>query len=169
MAEVYRFPHRIVAIVGLAESLFQKLTQQPDVRAYLERAGKQIGGYVTIARADGLPLATFGLGSVAYENTENCHTFSLEKAHRLAGHAAVHDHRLSRQSANKAEFKYAGAVLGKEYIVSFSGLPSALDEIYAAALLCLLGDAAPRYLQDLLQAHDNEWLTSIDFNALTVT
>lgn len=169
MADLYRSPRNIVGMVGRAEELFQRLTQLPEVQAYLVERKKQIGGYVTIARADGVPLVTFVLGDLFLEKVEGCHKLSMEKAHRLGGYAAAPtSHRLSRQSANEKEEQYPGGIFGRRYIVSFSGLPADLDEIYSAALLCRLGDADSDTMKQLLAANGNRWISRIDFDALAL-
>lgn len=165
--ESYSFPHGVVGIVAQAEELFQRLTQLSEISNELTRLERLAGGYVTIARPDGLPLVTFGLGRVALENASQYLAFSMEKARRLGGAATVYKHVLSRQSRNPAEEKYGGAVLDKRFITSFSGLPEDLDELYSALLQCRIGEATPEKMYMLLKQHGNAWLQRVDFLALT--
>ncbi|MDB5194841.1 MAG: hypothetical protein JWO84_25 [Parcubacteria group bacterium] len=163
MNRVYSFPHGIVGITAQAEELFQRLTQLPVISEKLARQERLAGGYVTIARPDGLPLATFGLGRVVLEKAADCHAFSLEKAHRLGGYAAApHCHRLSRESRDEEKKQYAGAVCGSRFITSFSGLPEDGDELYSALLQCRIGGMSVNNMHTLLALQPNTWLFNLD-------
>lgn len=93
------------------------------------------GGYLTILeRSSGqviISLRLTNVHSLSLEEADSYRKFSLEKIQRLLGHIAD-GHLTSWESRDAANEQYGGAILTKDYIVSFSGLPEKWDTIIAA-------------------------------------
>lgn len=130
------------------------------VREELVSAGKR-GGYLCIARLDGIPLLVVRVGEPDEAKLARYIEFCQEKAARLAQNP---DHVLSRASRDPDQNRFGGAVRGKDYIASFSGFPEDLDEVVSAMTLSTVdisfGEAMDR-------VGDNPYLIKIGHRALS--
>ena len=77
------------------------------------------------AKTGQIVLLTF-VGSVPEEKKAKYFAFAQEKAKRLFGHP---EHLTSEESKNDDLQQYGGAIRGRRYIYSFSGLPANGDSL----------------------------------------
>lgn len=130
------------------------VSRHEKVQAILKEKGS-LGGYLCIAREeDGLPLAVILFGDMPREKCEGRLEFSQEKAKRLASHP---DHKTSWESRDPANNKWGGAIRGKKYIISVSGLPEELDEVVSALFAYAINDLDVEDAKAFLAANDNEY------------
>lgn len=111
-------PHTRRELIEALESFFYRVADLHDRDSH--------GGYFCLADgATGTPLFITGIGKVHPEKIARYFNFAQEKARRLASHL---EHVSSAQSRDPEKELYAGAIRAGRYILSFSGLPEALDE-----------------------------------------
>lgn len=127
---------------------FTVVTESEPIARALRERGQPVGGYLCIADETGLPMLIIKIGEDCPEKDSDRLVFCQEKARRLAAHP---EHRLSWESRDPDKQMYGGAVRGsvKKLIVSFSGFPERVDELYALAVLFILSDASlnsPKWL-----------------------
>ena len=80
------------------------------------------------------------LGYIPPDKELGRHEKCREKANRLYNHPASNR---SYDSRNPEEGMYGGAVRGRQFIHSFSGLPEALDEVFCCLYAIDVGDMTP--------------------------
>lgn len=128
------------------------------VRLTVER----IGGYFCLANKNsGLPVMVFPVGKfhmLSEKTREKYCAFSQEKALRLAENPL---HQSSWQSRNESKMKYGGAVRGRTFIFSFSGLPEKLDEAAMLTLAVEAGDLDHSSAFAIAQTNGNEFFTQV--------
>ncbi|HEY4498740.1 MAG TPA: hypothetical protein VJH94_01615 [Candidatus Paceibacterota bacterium] len=101
------------------------------------------GGYCCVADHEGRIHAVFLVGQLPdREKREKYFYLCQEKAARLAQHS---DHISSWQSRNPQDGRWGGAVKGREFILSFSGLPELWDE---ASMLVAARSFYPRLISE---------------------
>jgi hypothetical protein len=84
------------------------------------------GGYFCLAdAATGQPFLVILIATAPVGKASKYMNFAVEKARRLAEHP---EHVSSWQSRDENNEKYAGAIRGRHFIFSFSGLPQLWDE-----------------------------------------
>ncbi len=90
------------------------------------------GGYLCIARPNGMIMAVVLIGTVAKEEKAKKYlSLCQEKALRLALHP---EHCSSWQSRDESVQHYGGAIRTKRFIFSFSGFPELWDEAFVVDL-----------------------------------
>jgi hypothetical protein len=92
------------------------------------------GGYLCIADRTGVPLLVAEIGSMPEEKRKQYLRNALEKAERLSYTSRYGDHVVSRQSRDESRERWIGAVCGRQFIYSFSGLPEDGDELFVILL-----------------------------------
>jgi|GEM_PF-2346212 len=103
----------------------------------LESAGNA-GGYYCIAdQGTILPLAIIPVGEIPSDKGAGRAARCIEKAARLSRHPR---HDRSWESRDPERDMWGGAVRGRRFIHSFSGLPEELDEVFCCIVACALGD-----------------------------
>jgi len=94
----------------------------------LERRIGQDGGFLSIISSeDGRLILRRPIGTYDKLNEDKYRDFSLEKAQRLFRRLSI-NHYSSWQSRNTERDAWGGAILAKNLIISFSGLPELHDE-----------------------------------------
>jgi hypothetical protein len=135
------------AIVGTANRILDRILAHFDT-------GERKGGYLCVADQNGRPLLILAFGQVNEEKLPKYLEFCQEKALRLASHP---EHISSWQSRNEAESRYGGAVRGKRYIFSFSGLPEKLDEVMTISLAMRCEDLDTAGADDISCISQNQY------------
>lgn len=98
---------------------------------------------------------SFKVGGLSDEKADKYRRFAMEKYTRLYQRP---EHRTSTESRDEAKQRYSGAVRGRTYLVSTSGLwPDALDELFSAALLVAIGDLKLEQALQILQRVKNPY------------
>lgn len=100
------------------------------------------GGYLCVVDRKGLPVFLDRLGDIPEEKLKQYYRNANEKAERLAYASHYSGHTLSRQSRDEKRERWIGAILGTEWIWSFSGFPEDCDEVFMVALALGYGDIA---------------------------
>jgi hypothetical protein len=129
-------------LFDVLEEAFRIVTENMPIMNLLREKGyTTVGGYLCITDEGGTPILITRVGEGNPEKNNARLEFCQEKARRLAAHP---EHMLSSQSRDKERQMYGGAVRGtiKKLIVSFSGLPERVDELYAQTILFLLSDTS---------------------------
>lgn len=135
------------------DALFD-VSRHEMVQAILKEKGS-LGGYLCIARAeDGFPLAIIQFGDMPHDRLSGRFEFCQEKAQRLAEHPG---HMTSYESRDPSSNKWGGAIRGKKYIYSISGLPEQLDELVSALFAYAVDDLDPPEAKVFLEVNDNEY------------
>lgn len=121
----------VIRCISTAEILL------PSILSYIgsetEIRGRA-GGYLCVADKTGHPLCIAQIGDVPEEKRQQYFRNAIEKANRLGVLSLWVDHRFSRQSRNEQRERWGGAVRGRHFIWSFSGLPEDGDEMFMAIL-----------------------------------
>ena len=121
----------------------------------LSPADCRSGGYLTIMDAKtGTILAIIACGKIPEEKKALYLKFSQEKAQRLFEHLVV-GHMTSYESKDDANEKYAGAICGSKYIISFSGHKADVDEAISISAFYMI------------EAHPHKNLGKVFTNHLT--
>ncbi len=95
---------------------------------------EKMGGYFCLLdRKTGVILIMTIIGSVDPSKAARYKRLAEEKALRLFDFRLNFSHISSRVSANEAEDKWPGSVLGNRFIYSFSGFPPTYDEAISLA------------------------------------
>ncbi len=115
------------------------------------------GGYLCAARDDGIPVLIYRIGNSPKEKVASRIAFCQEKAARIVLYP---EHRLSRESADEAKEQYPGAVrASNERILSFSGLPGHLDELFMILLAVRMNYMAKMKARKIIARHPNDYVT----------
>ena len=122
--------HLIFGLINTANLIFPEIVEK-----YGE--GRE-GGYLCVSSAWwNIPDFIIKLGNPDSQKIDKYIEFAQEKSHRLL-QSVSQEHVLSSQSRDPDKNKWGGAIYcpyGKEYIIlSFSGLPEAVDEMFVAQL-----------------------------------
>jgi hypothetical protein len=144
-----------VLILREAAALFSELTTHPVIQEVLAENGKTAtGGFLCVASEQGIPFLIAHIGMSDASKAQDRLMFSQEKAMRLAQHRA---HHLSRESENKELQRYPGAVRALDVLLSFSGLPGHLDELFMIILGVRLNRIPRRAARALLATYLNDY------------
>jgi hypothetical protein len=108
-------------------------------------ASPQVPGYHS--------LATIPVGLIPEGRLSRYSDFSLEKALRLLNYPS---HLSSRESRSEPDLRFAGAVRGKHFVISFSGFPEDFDELLALWLAVLFGQLSPEEALEIAKLSVNE-------------
>lgn len=145
------------AMLAEATKLLTELTANQSIQETLAVNGKTAdGGYLCVTNAMGVPYCIEHIGQFDREKADDRLVFSQEKALRLSQHP---DHVLSRQSENREENKFPGAIRTATDLFSFSGLPGHLDELYMLILAVRTGKMLADTARSILAAYPNEYAT----------
>jgi hypothetical protein len=107
-------------------------------------SGRRGGCYCMMDARTGKIVLLVLLGEFAYEKRDKYMAFAAEKCARLYAHP---EHWTSAESANDAAEQYAGAIRGRQYLHSFSGLPSEGDSLLSLLSAENLGDISKQNRQ----------------------
>lgn len=121
----------VAECAGAAERLFEVVLSKIGSDKDMEG---RLGGYLCIADRTGLPVLVVRLGEMSTAKATQYFRNALEKALRLALISGRCGDTLSRHSRDETRERWAGAVLGDEYVWSFSGLPEDADEMFVILL-----------------------------------
>ena len=122
-------PRSIAALATLADHSIAQM------RAAFGRESS--GGYIYLRDSMGNTKLHHYVGELPRDEVSECHRFSQEKACRLLTHDG---HSTSWQSRNVQAQKYGGAIrLPSGHVLSFSGLPEHLDEVFCICLAQHMG------------------------------
>lgn len=106
-----------------------------------DKHSEKQGGYLTILNAKtGVVIAIIAIGKIPVDKQEKYFQVSLEKARRVF-FSKLSSSFLTRSPQDE---KYAGAIMGKEYIYSFSGHSEENDEV----ITLMLSYEEERYIPD---------------------
>lgn len=143
----------------VADALWKQFANHSVVKPLLEKDGRT--GVVVKAelfhqQKNEFP---FRVGDLSDEKSDKYRRFAMEKYTRLYSRP---EHRTSTESRDEGKERYSGAVRGRTYIVSTSGLrPDALDELFSAALLVAIGDLKPEQAVQLLRRVKNPYAEAL--------
>ena len=98
------------------------------------------GGFLCVTDKKGLPVLISRIGEIPEEKLNQYYRNALEKARRLAFTHALAGHLLSRQSRDEKRERWTGAIVGKHWIWSFSGLLEPDDEVLSTLTALRHGD-----------------------------
>ncbi|HTR18899.1 MAG TPA: hypothetical protein VMH91_02885 [Candidatus Paceibacterota bacterium] len=150
LPDYFTFASRATYVAGVVQAL---------LRDYEGMQGRD-GAYFCVSH-QGTPIAGGLVGDVPkLDKREKYDRLSREKCRRLFEFRDL-GHRLSRQSMNESEEKYAGAVSGNENEYGFSGYLPDVDEIAGAMLAVGCGDMSRKDARKLLR--DNRYMSIVEF------
>ena len=126
----------------------------------VERTGGYFSFYSLTDIGDGpvYSITGFRVGTVPTEKEDRYRTFSAEKLLRLSMYPR---HKSSFESQDPANNQWPGAVRGKEYLRSFSGLPWKGDEAISLACAVDGGDLTSIEALDIATTSGNEIYRSL--------
>ncbi len=130
--------HRLFMVAGIIEALANDLIYYAN--DFLNHNNKLLpnpkrnGGYLVVMDAkNGEIILLMAIGSFSTQKTEKYLNYAIGKAQQLFRHR--NEHRLSFQSALTEKFTQGAIQIG-DYIWSFSGHLSGVDEAISAVLGC---------------------------------
>lgn len=151
-------------VLRTAREVLAHLLNHPTVGKVLKEKGKR-GGFLCVAK-DGVGVHIVGaqIGGCVQEKLGTYAQYCMEKATRLLRHPK---HWMSRQSEDESRNMFRGAIRTPDgTILSFSGLPGDLDELFMLVLAHSLKLMTRKQFVDRLTDFPNKYLPIITDNTL---